>query len=63
MRLYYTCSYDGKECSNVIPKIDEKGNVIEEQHHNVVENSWDICERCDRNYSLGSCYGNLKIKN
>lgn len=61
MRIYYNCYYDGNECDKVIPKIDEQGNIIEEKHHKVIENSWDVCESCNRNYSLGSCHGILKI--
>lgn len=53
--LVYTCHYDGKECDEVIPQVDEDGVV---KHVD-----WrKICENCDRNFSLGRCYGCLKIK-
>ena len=74
MRLYYSCYYDGNECKKVVPKVDKKGNVIEESHkdlqeryehvcsEHVIKEGWDICEGCERNFSMGFCHGNLKIK-
>lgn len=61
MRIYYSCCYDGNECDKVIPRVDEKGNILEEKHHKQMENGWDVCEKCDRNFCLGSCHGVLKL--
>lgn len=73
MRAYYICHYDGKECGKAIPKFDDKGYLIpepnekiKEQYGNVVapltlDRGWDVCDKCDRNYSLGMCYGKLQI--
>lgn len=74
MRVYYSCYYDGKECKNAIPKFDDKGNLIPESNDKIKEKyghfiaesylnkCWDVCDKCDRNYTIGGCcYGRLKI--
>ena len=74
MRVYYSCHYDGRECDKAIPKFNEKGVLIPESNKRIkkeykgiisettLDNSWDACDDCPRNYSLsGCCYGKLKI--
>ena len=74
MRVYYKCHYDGKECDKVVPRFDDKGNLIPEPNTEIkskyghiaandcLERGWDICDKCPRNYSLSCCcYGDLKI--
>lgn len=53
--LIYVCKYDGNECDEVIPKVDDNAIVK-------IENWKEICAKCERNCSLGKCYGILKIK-
>lgn len=70
LRVAYFCHYDGVECDRVIPKIDEKGVVIEptqidKKARGISESStcWEACDKCPRNFSLGGgCYGRLRIK-
>ena len=74
MRVYYNCYYDGRECKKVIPKLDKNGTVIQPSNKEIKEKyghfltektldeSWDACDKCDRNFSIsGCCFGRLKI--
>ena len=74
MRAYYVCHYDGRECTNAIPKFDKKGYLITESNKEikkkyghfladfVLNESWDVCDKCDRNLCMsGCCYGKLKL--
>lgn len=60
MKVVYLCKYDGFECKNVIPKLDERGNVIKPKEK---DGEWTACTKCDRNHCLGKCFGSLEIKN
>ena len=73
MRAYYSCYYDGKECDKTVPKLDKDGYLIKESNKEIkkkyghflskelLDNSWDVCDKCDRNYSIsGCCYGRFK---
>ena len=66
MRVYYKCYYDGRECNKVIPRFDDKGNLIPEPDDEYKDKSankcWNVCIKCSRNLCIdGCCYGNLKI--
>jgi len=75
-KAIYVCYYDGKYCEKAIPKFDESGVLIEEPHDEImkkyegiiakdqIENSWDICDKCDRNGCIsGLCCGKIKLNN
>ena len=75
IKAFYCCHYDGNECDKVVPKFDDKGYLIPEpndkikdKYGNVVldtllNEGWDICDECKRNYSLSAyCYGTLKMR-
>ena len=74
-QAYYSCRYDGKDCDKAIPKFDDKGYLIPESNEKIKEKygnmvapfvlneSWDVCDDCKRNYCIGGCcYGRLKIR-
>ena len=74
MRLYYACYYDGRECDKEIPKLDKNGTVIQPSNKEIKEKykhiiseitlneSWDACDKCERNFSIGGyCHGRLNI--
>lgn len=74
IRLVYTCSYDGNVCDKATPKVDDEGYFIPESNKelfekyskviadHVLEEGWDICENCPRNYSMGKPHGVLKCE-
>lgn len=73
MKVYYECKYDGKKCY-VVPQVNKFGEIIPESNTeikkkyqncvspSVLNECWDICDTCPRNYSLSAgCHGILKI--
>ena len=74
IQAIYDCKYDGNKCP-IVPKFDEKGFLIPESNEKLkseygkifakecIENSWDACMKCDRNFTIsGTCRGMLKLK-
>jgi len=74
MKAYYSCYYDGNECEKAIPKFNDEGYLIPESNKEIkkkyshiisehtLEEGWDICDNCPRNFSMsGCCHGNLKM--
>lgn len=73
-KLCYVCSYDGNKCNKAVVNVS-KGIIIPPQNNeikkrlkgiiaeSVLEEAWDICEKCERNYSL-SCgtHGKLALE-
>lgn len=70
-KLCYVCGYDGNKCNKAVVNVSRgilipppnneikarlKGIIAE----HVLDEAWDICEKCERNYSI-SCgiHGNL----
>ena len=54
MKLVYICHYDGNECKTITPTFNKNELIA------VEEETWNcVCEKCERNCSLGKCWGLL----
>lgn len=57
MEFCYKCSYDGNKCNTIIPSFD-KARLV-----GITTETWDsVCGKCERNYSIGRCYGKLSVE-
>ena len=74
IKAIYKCHYDGNQCEYATPKFDECGCLIPESNEKLkteyskilaeplINESWDRCIKCQRNYSIsGCCHGQLTI--
>ena len=74
LKPFYVCYSDGKRCDKVVPRFNPKtGKAVKVSNKeikkkygggisdHVLDCSWDACDKCSRNCSMGgTCYGHLK---
>ena len=58
-RLIFECGCDRMECKRVKPYLMPNNTIVTPAETNNGE--WCVCIKCDRNKTLGNCYGNIKI--